>query len=190
MKVIEDDHYLLFTGSNLYWKARRGINAKGHIKKFVWKYAVSGLKKNNPYLNKLIESGRTDIKPNIEYTDPKYQRLSSAGPIPSGSYTLALSSTMKYEKSGGGWGVGGWSIYPKNQLIRRAGFLELRLGIDLPWIRSGFFLHEDGGRDGTAGCIGLSRQGIKNLKSYLIKHFNDTKTEIMLIVVDYNEADK
>ena len=182
---IDANDYLLFNGSRFYWKTKTRKEKGSFINKYVWKYAVSGLKKDNPYLKKLIASGRTDIKTDTDYTDPKYQNLSSAGPIPSGTYELMLKKNMPYEKTGGGWGTGGWSIYPTNSLIRRAGFLETKLNMDLPWIRSGFFLHEDGGKDGTAGCIGLSKAGIKNLKSYLETYATKSNSSAILIVVDY-----
>lgn len=94
---------------------------------------------------------------------------------------------MKFEKSGGGWGVGGWAIYPENGLVRRLGFLEGYMDSDLPWVRSGFFLHEDGSRDGTAGCIGLSKAGILNIKKYL-KNYSGSGEKNIKIVVDYTKV--
>jgi hypothetical protein len=185
----KSEDYLLFNGKKLFWKSKPKKESTTFVNKYVWKYAVSGLKKNNPHIKKLIKRGRDDIKKDTDYTDPKYQSLSSAGPIPSGTYILNLSNNMKFEKSGGGWGTGGWSIYPTNPLVRRAGFLEGKFDVDLPWIRSGFFLHEDGGRDGTAGCIGLSKQGIKNLKHYLQIHTRKTSATQIIIKVDYDAKD-
>ena len=183
---MEYEDYLLFNGKKLYWKTINTKTNRGYLNKYVWNYAVSGLKKNNPYIKRLIEKGRTDIKENTDYTQRRYQYLSKAGPIKNGTYYLKLTKSMKFQKSGGGWGAGGWSIYPTNSAIRRLGFLEVNFDIDLPWIRSGFFLHEDGGKDGTAGCIGISKHGILNLRKYLREYAAKTKADKIHILVDYN----
>jgi hypothetical protein len=172
--------FLLFNGKKLVWKSRTDESDK-HIDKYIWNYAISGLKKSNPHIQRLRAKGRTDIKPNTDYTSPKFQNLSQAGPIPEGKYRLKVTPKMEYEKSGGGWG-----IYPENPLIRKMGFLEGYLDEDIPWVRSGFFLHEDGGLDGTAGCIGLNRTGILNLKKYLTGYSGTGNSEI-IILVDYKK---
>lgn len=178
------DH-LLFNGKKLYWKTEPSGGGE-HINRYVWGYAVSGLKASNPFLKKLIKRGRTDIKPNTDYTDPKFQNLSSAGPIPEGAYYINLKPGMPFVKWDGGWGVGGWDIYPRSRLQRRMGFLEGWTGMDLPGVRSGFFLHHDAGSDGTAGCIGLSAQGIKNLQKYLSGYHSSAGRRTMTIKVDYS----
>jgi hypothetical protein len=151
--------------------------------------SVSGLKSSNPYIKKLITKyGRSDLKFGTDYTNPKYQNISKAGPIPEGKYYLKLRPGMYFERSGGGWGVGGWSIYPVNTINRNMGFFEQKLEkfeIDLPWVRSGFFLHHDGGNDGTAGCIGVkNRKDILDLQNRLIA-FHRLKHHQISIEVRY-----
>ena len=146
---LPDKSYLLFDGKQLFWKTFTTDKTLFSVA------AISGLKKNNPYIKTLIKQGRTDIEEGMDYTNPKYQNLSKAGPIKEGFYYLRLKKNIPFEKSGGGWGVGGWSIYPIDPLVKLLGTLEGKYDIDLPLIRSGFFLHHDGGADGTAGCIGI-----------------------------------
>ncbi|MEA3437572.1 MAG: hypothetical protein U9R43_13965 [Thermodesulfobacteriota bacterium] len=152
---------LLFNGKQLLLRTHDGVPRQQYP-------AVSGLKPNNPFLKRLIKEGRDDIKEGVDYSHPKHQTVSRAGPIPEGTYFLRLRPGMPFQKSGGGWGVGGWSIYPDNFIRRNLGFLEVRHDIDIPGIRGGFFLHHDGGADGTAGCIGLVRgEHMRDLKARL-----------------------
>jgi hypothetical protein len=152
---------LVFNGKRLSLRTRDNVLRQQYP-------AVSGLKPNNPFLKKLIKEGRDDIKEGVDYSLPKYQSISKAGPIPQGAYFLKLHPGMPFQKFGGGWGIGGWSIYPDNFIRRNLGFLEVKYDTDIPTIRSGFFLHHDGGTDGTAGCIGLGGgKDMQNLKARL-----------------------
>lgn len=193
--LITKERFMLFNGNKLHWKI---VHKPGLLMRLVspnptLEYpanattvfsinAVSGLKPNNPVVKELMEKGRKDIAEGVDYTQPKYQHLSGAGPIPAGVYFLNLRPGMREEKAGDGWGTGGWSLYPVDPLLRNLGFLEGRYGIDLPLVRSGFFLHEDGGLDGTAGCIGLEKAGLKKIKSYLIDYQTKGYKRIILRV--------
>jgi len=173
---------LLFNGRHLSW-----LNNEGRVAFSV--PAVSGLKRNNRFLTKLIESGRTDLRPGVDYTDAKYQDISYAGPIPQGSYFLSLQKGMPYEKQGGGWGTGGWSLQSTSGIMRNLSILDAWLkqqrDIDLPGVRSGFFLHHDGGSDGTAGCIGITRSSdVTKLRKQLSSYYGDGHRRIT-VKVDY-----
>src|SRR5688572_29254665 len=95
---------LAFDGKKLTWNLQDGTVLRSMP-------AVSGLRKNNKFIAKLIASGRKDIKTGVDYTDSKYQNLTSAGPIPEGEFYLPLKPAMPFEKTGGGWGAGGWQIH-------------------------------------------------------------------------------
>jgi len=176
--------FLFFDGSKLHWKAvyepsfleflgsvdKIGVRLPRAATTIFCVDAVSGLKPNNPAIQNLIKEGRNDISEGTDYTKPRYQSLSGAGPIPAGLYFLKLKPAMPYEKFGRGWGTGGWSLYPLDPISKNLGFLEGKFDIDLPFVRSGFFLHEDGGSDGTAGCIGLQKSGLLKIRSWLIDY--------------------
>jgi len=106
--------------------------------------ANSGLKSNNPY--------NPDKK---DYTDPKYSNLANKGPIPAGRYYF---SPDEVERSSGAWGyfrvkLNGGAI--SSQVARGldpTSTNEISEGLGF---RGGFYLHGDGGQDGTAGCIGI-----------------------------------
>ncbi len=137
--------------------------------------AISGLPPHSRTVERLIEKGREDLDVKIDYTQPQYQDVKDAGPIPEGRYTLRLRPGMRYDKSHvhndnlhvrtvrdepstAGWGEGGWLL--TESLF---GQLDIYLGG-----RHGFFLHHDGGNRGTSGCIGLEKAGdIKNLRHRL-----------------------
>jgi hypothetical protein len=145
--------------------------------------ATSGLKKNNKKLQVLKKAGRVShIK---DYTDPEYQEFKDIGPIPQGTYELALEPGVPREKSGGGWGIAAWRLRPESlsgrvmedvslmkdkPAAQKVPGLSTVLGA-LSDVRSGFFLHQDGGADGTAGCVGIqgadnTRQIWERLKRY------------------------
>lgn len=117
--------------------------------------AVSGLRSHNPTIDRLIRAGRQDIRRGVDYTDPKYQDLPGAGPIPEGEYFVALKKDAPFERIGGGWGVGAWPLRPTSRTGRALEWLDT--WVDVPGVRNGFFLHQDGGDDGTAGCVGVIR---------------------------------
>ena len=76
-----------------------------------------------------------------------YDNVSDAGPIPDDTYSLKLFDSMPFQKTGGGWGVGGWFLNP--------GFFD-RAFYSLGYGRGEFFLHHDGNGPGTSGCIGVT----------------------------------
>jgi hypothetical protein len=152
--------------------------------------AVSGLRANNPFIDKLIQSGRTDVKKGVDYTDPKYQDVPMVGPIPEGEYHLVLSPNMPFAKTGGGWGVGAWPLTPVTRIGKIAHWLDVKF--DLPGVRSGFFLHHDGTKlasgvsDGTAGCIGvIASQDMLDLQSRLSEHHKKEKQVLVTVSVKY-----
>jgi len=131
--------------------------------------ATSGLPPNAPHTKQLIAEGRKDLSLSTDYRQPKYQSVPDAGPIPEGTYTLPLSEKMEFEKSGGGWGVGGWrleeSFWGKADNIFGG--------------RSGFFLHQDGGHPGTAGCIGVKgATHILKIRTILQHAHQEGQTEV------------
>lgn len=165
--VNQEVHKIYFNGKKVEWK-----NGKNKILLSV--NAVSGLKKNNKKINKLIEAGREDIVTGIDYTDKKYQSLSDVGPIPEGTYSIKLTRGVLKQKSGGGWGWGGWFLKPSS--IKYA---LSKLGLS----RGGFFLHQDEGNDGTSGCIGVSNQkDIIKIWQMLKEYQQKGKTTIDVIV--------
>lgn len=91
-----------------------------------------------------------------DYRDPKYVTVANRGPIPPGSYVLYPS---EIESSGlapawGGYRVllhGYMASYLPDPAERAFEGLKGDMGI-----RGEFFLHGDGGQDGTAGCIGIT----------------------------------
>lgn len=174
---------LRFNGKILEWIASNGSVV-------VSLPAVSGLRANNPFIDKLISSGRTDVKKGVDYTDPKYQDVPMVGPIPEGAYHLALQAKMPFDKSGGGWGVGAWPLSPVSRTGKILHWLDVKY--DLPGVRSGFFLHHDGTKlasgasDGTAGCIGvINRQDMLNLQQRLSDYHATEKRSVMNVRVQY-----
>jgi hypothetical protein len=139
--------------------------------------AMSGLPPGAPHVLELIKGGRTDLDPSIDYRQPRYQHVPDAGPIPAETYELELSATMDFEKTprdGAGWGIGGWRLHPGLW----GDFSVVVLGA-----RGGFFLHEDGGSTGTAGCVGLARAAdLRSLKQLLIRQHGLGHTEVDLRV--------
>jgi hypothetical protein len=82
----------------------------------------------------------------IDYTRPEYQHVPDMGPIPEGSYYLDPREVDNHPPSAA-WGGHRVRLHETwtTALYRRA--TTERSG--------GFFLHGDGGNDGTAGCIGV-----------------------------------
>jgi len=136
--------------------------------------AISGLPKNHSRTRELIKQGRDELKTNLDYMLPKYDEVSDVGPIPDGKYSLTLTSSMKFQKTGGGWGVGGWFLDPGR---------ASRFGYRIGWNRGGFFLHHDGNGVGTGGCIGVSAgSNMKKIKKILISYYNKGFRIIKIIV--------
>lgn len=111
--------------------------------------AISGLPKAHSRIKHLIAKGRDDLSLDIDYMQPEYDEVSDVGPIPNDTYSLKLQADMPFQKTGDGWGVGGWYLDP--------GILD-RLFYRLDIGRGGFFLHHDGNGVGTGGCIGVSQK--------------------------------
>ncbi|MEO0905545.1 MAG: tlde1 domain-containing protein, partial [Pseudomonadota bacterium] len=103
--------------------------------------AVSGLKAKHKNAGK------------VDYTDPKHQWVPNKGPIPEGSYYLDPAETQHYKTAK--FNPGPWGYY-RTRLHGTAWTDAWRKASSER--SGGFFLHKDGGNDGTAGCIGLDRQ--------------------------------
>jgi len=137
--------------------------------------AGSGLPAGAPHLKELIAQGRTDLNVQTDYRTSKYQNVKDAGPIPEGTYSLPLTNDMAFQKTGGGWGVGGW-------LLKESFFGRVN---DFFGGRSGFFLHHDGGSPGTAGCIGVKRgSDITQIRGLLQDAYANGQRKVD-VVVDY-----
>jgi hypothetical protein len=76
-------------------------------------------------------------------------------------YSVKLNPGMKFDKKGGGFGIGGWRLETNFMNILAAKFFDGR---------NGFFLHHDGAPPGTAGCIGVQgKEPFKALRAILIE---------------------
>ncbi len=101
--------------------------------------AVSGLRATNP------KAG------GVDWTGSDKQEVPDKGPIPEGKYYLEPSEVETAKAHG--FSSGPWGNYRTRlheswtTAVWRAATTERT---------AGFFLHQDGGNDGTAGCIGLS----------------------------------
>jgi len=137
-------------------------NHSSGISQFFRCRAISGLPANHRHIRQLIGQGREDLQTSVDYMDPQYDDVSDVGPIPDGSYQLPLRPNMPYERSGQGWGIGGWYLNPG--IFDRFFY---RIGAS----RGGFFLHHDGNGVGTGGCIGVSRLNrMISLRKILIEY--------------------
>jgi hypothetical protein len=95
---------------------------------------------------------------------------------------------MPFEKTGGGWGAGGWQIHNVGYTGQILSWLDAKLAkeeIDLPGARSGFFLHHDGGNDGTAGCIGITSKADVLALQKLLTEYQAAGHQRMVIKVKY-----
>ena len=101
--------------------------------------AVSGLRANNPH--------NVDHR---DHTGPASQSTPGVGPIPEGSYFVNPGEVQRTGFNTGIWGPVRVPIHESvtTELARR--WHTSRTG--------GFFVHEDVGHDGTAGCVGLQRR--------------------------------
>jgi len=136
--------------------------------------AISGLPAAHPRLLQLIDEGRADLKKGINYMHPKYDDVSDAGPIPDGKYKLTLKPKMPYDKTGGGWGVGGWFLDPG---------IGSKIGYKFGWNRGEFFLHHDGKGVGTSGCIGVSSANkVRTLRKILTEYQKNNHSTINVFV--------
>jgi hypothetical protein len=97
--------------------------------------AVSGLKANNP------NAGGQD------WTHPDHQWEELKGPIPEGEYYVEPTEVETTGFDPAGWGHFRTRLHPT--LLTTA---QTRLNSDR---EGGFFVHKDGGNNGTAGCIGI-----------------------------------
>jgi len=113
----------------------------------------------------------------VNYADPSQTHVGFAGPIPEGSYRLPLTEGMTFDKTGAadgaGWGEGGWR-------------LEKTVWGKLTQERSGFYLHEDGGNPGTAGCVGLDQEGLLAIRGILTQAQQHGAQQVSL-QVDYSD---
>jgi hypothetical protein len=101
--------------------------------------AVSGLRANNPH-----------NRDHRDHTGPASQSTPEVGPLPEGSYFVNPGEVQRMGFNTGVWGPVRVPIHETvmTELARR--WHTSRTG--------GFFVHEDVGRDGTAGCVGLQRR--------------------------------
>lgn len=98
--------------------------------------AVSGLRATNP------KSG------GVDWTGSDKQDEPNKGPIPEGKYYLEPSEVETKGFPSGPWGNYRTRLHESwTTAVWRSATTERT---------AGFFLHQDGGNDGTAGCIGLS----------------------------------
>jgi hypothetical protein len=102
--------------------------------------AVSGLKANNP------------SAAGIDYTGPEHQGLANMGPIPEGTYVLNPGEVESNPP--GSFNTAAWGRY-RTRLHETLGTALSRRATTNR--TGGFYLHKDGGNNGTAGCIGLER---------------------------------
>ncbi len=153
-----------FDGEHLHVRDRNG----DVIRSFP---ARSGLPKGSPAIPGLNKKHGLNLDQNKDYTGYENQDVDFAGPTPEARYTLSLSESMKFEKTGGGWGVGGWGL-DESLINRRSG-------------RNGFFIHHDGGSEGTAGCVGLvNGADVKELQK-LLQAAHECGQESVTLKVDY-----
>lgn len=173
-----DESFLYFDGKALSWKVvgtltwteRAQLVLGPDSSDRAIKYSASrGTTRSWPAVSGLKQGHKNNPQPGTDFTQPQYQNLSGVGPIPESFYYLVLTTNMGFEKWDGGWGIGGWALYDWDWTRRTLGTLEGYVG-DLPGVRSGFFLHEDGGNDGTAGCIGMQRDGILQIRPMLVEY--------------------
>jgi LysM repeat protein len=165
----QEINYMVFDGKKVSWKDSSG-------KTVFYVNAISGLKKNNKKIKELIQKGRKDIKESQDYTDPKYQNLSDVGPIPEGEFTLILVKGVPFDKRGGGWGLGGWLLH--------SGFFR-KMAAKFGLARSGFFLHHDGGNDGTSGCIGIKTKEETQVIWDALKKYQKAGQKSIVVKVEY-----
>jgi hypothetical protein len=97
--------------------------------------AVSGLKANNP------KAGGQD------WTHPDHQWEPNKGPIPEGEYYVEPA-----EVETTGFDPAGWGHFRTRLHASMLTTAQIRLTSDR---EGGFFVHKDGGNNGTAGCIGI-----------------------------------
>jgi hypothetical protein len=101
--------------------------------------AVSGLRANNPH-----------NRDHRDHTGPASQAVPEVGPLPEGSYFVNPGEVQRKGFNTTVWGPVRVPIHENvmTELARR--WRTSRTG--------GFFVHEDVGHDGTAGCVGLQRR--------------------------------
>lgn len=93
----------------------------------------------------LLPSHRNNTE-GLDYTQPQYQDVPNKGPLPEGSYYINPSEVDNNPPSSA-WG---------RRRVRLHESLGTRAWRSATTERTGgFYLHGDGGNDGTAGCIGV-----------------------------------
>ncbi len=111
---------------------------------------------------------------NIDYTHPQYQHLPNKGPIPEGGYVIDPSE-VDNNPPGSAWG--GHRV-PLHECFSTE--FNRRIKTDRT---GGFYLHGDGGNNGTAGCIGIIDLN-ENAKVHELIEINDA---IIPVKVEYPE---
>jgi len=115
----------------------------------------------------------------IYRNNPKYQNIKNYGPIPNGKYYIKLQQGIPHEQlnNGEGWGRFAVKLRPT---IRTTINTHKKFGG-----RGGFYLHEDGGVPGTAGCIGIEK-GDESLATWeLLKKLQQNGMKEVELEVDY-----
>jgi len=144
--------------------------------------ARSGLPPGHSQTRNLIKEGRSELDLETDYRLSEHEDLSGVGPVPENTYTLKLTKSMKYEKSealgdGRGWGEGGWWL--------DEGTFDRHLN-PFSSDRSEFFLHHDGGSEGTSGCVGVKHSSdIRQIKAMLISAYRNGQRTVK-VTIDYD----
>ncbi len=117
----------------------------------------------------------------VDYTDPSHQAVPDKGPLPEGSYFLDPAEVQTAKTHGfasGPWGHYRTRLHETTMTAMSRKWSTARTG--------GFFLHKDGGNDGTAGCIGLDSHADNKAIHDLIK----VNGQQIPVEVDYPAAAK
>ncbi|MGD2114840.1 MAG: hypothetical protein PVG07_07300 [Acidobacteriota bacterium] len=110
----------------------------------------------------------------LDYTQPEYQDVPDKGPVPEGDYYVEPDEVDNNPPSAA-WG--GHRVRLHESLVTRA---RRRLSTERS---GGFYLHGDGGNDGTAGCIGVISLS-ENARIHALIEANSARIPV---TVDYPE---
>jgi hypothetical protein len=163
------------------------------------KLSVKGSHSYSFPANSGLKTVSSKNKTGIDFTKPgnmkKYQDLADLGPIPEGKYyaktkevechsrIIKKAKDIKCPRSFSG-SIRGWGLY-RTRLYESflTSLSRKRKGLRT----GGFFLHQDRGNDGTAGCIGLIRAKDNRILHRLLT--NNLRDEVPVFVT-YKETPK